>query len=169
MRFNALMLAVALAACGQGAQRPEGGGASAGACGLIGDANAIFGADAQSVGGGALDAIAATCQYASADGRLGGDIVTYTPASLGAVTLDARMAEVLANWDAMTETPLAPVPELGVDARIATDLPGYQTQIAFRRGETLVLISASSGDASISGEALARGMAQAVLSSPPAP
>lgn len=156
-------LALALAACGQGAQRSEGGGAAqAGACPLIGDASALFGEGADLVGGGRLDAIEATCTVLSADGRRGGDFLTYTSESLGGVTIDARLAEVTASWDAMTETPLAPVAELGEGAVLATDLPGYQTQIAFRKGDTLVLVNASSGDEAVSGDVLARRMASAI-------
>ncbi|MCA8885526.1 MAG: hypothetical protein KDA35_02815, partial [Hyphomonadaceae bacterium] len=82
------------------------------------------------------------------------------------VTLDAKTAEIIENWDAQTETPLAPVPELGEGAQIATDLVGYQTQILLRQGDRLILIMAGSGDSAITGEALARNMANAIT--PPA-
>lgn len=166
----ALAMALALVACGQGAQRPDGGGAAqAGACPLLGDAAAMFGDGADLVGGGQLDAIDATCTITSANGARSGDFLTYTSASLGAVTLEARMAEIAQSWDAMTDTPLAAVPELGEGAQIATDLPGYQTQIVFRKGDTLVLVNGRSGDDAMSGEQVARRMAAAIYASIEAP
>lgn len=165
----ALVLALSLAACGPGAQRPGGGDAAeAGACPLLGDASALFGAGADVVGGGRLDAIDATCTITSADGARSADFLTYTSASLGAVTLDARMAEVVQSWDAMTETPLAPVADLGDGAQMATDLPGYQTQIVFRKGDTLVLVNGRSADDAVSGEQLAHRMAAAIYANIPA-
>jgi len=85
--------------------------------------------------------------------------VLYTPASLGSVTAAAQMANVVKTWDAMSETPLAPVANVGDEAQIATDLPGYQTQIVFRKGDMLVTLLAWSGDPTMTGEALARRMA----------
>lgn len=163
-RFLAVALALALAACGQGSGQRDTGerAATAGSCPLIGDAAQLFGAGAEAVGDDNFDTMAGTCTLASADGRLGGDIVTYTQASLGAATLDQKFTEVSQAWDAMTETPLAPVEGLGEASTLATDLPGYQTQIMFRKGDTLVLISARSGDENTTGEQLARRMAAAV-------
>jgi hypothetical protein len=173
MSLRSALLAFAalatLSACGQGG----GGSQSAGpasdneACALLGDASAIFGANAQTIGYAGLDGMAATCEFASADGARGGDIITYTTQSLGAVTPQAKLAEIAQAWDAQTETPLAAIEGLGEEAQIAVDLPGYQTHIAFRKGDTLVLIAARSGDHSITGEALARRMATAAAASAP--
>lgn len=159
-------LALSLAACGPGGQRADGGAGGSGSCPLLADASAVFGEGAQAEHGGPLDAMADTCSFASADGARGGDVVTYTAESLGNMTPDARMSEVLASWDAMTETPLAPTEGLGDGARMATDLPGYQTQIAFMHNGALVLVSARSGDATITGEQLASNLAQAVAAAP---
>ncbi len=159
-------LALSLAACGPGTQRADGGAGASDACPLLADPSAVFGEGAQSVHGGRLDAIADTCSFASADGARGGDVMTYTAESLGSMTPDARMSEVLASWDAMTETPLAPAEGLGEEARKATDLPGYQTQIAFMHNGALVLVSARSGDDSITGEQLALNLAHAVAAAP---
>ncbi|MBX3429766.1 MAG: hypothetical protein KF779_09310 [Hyphomonadaceae bacterium] len=168
MKKLLLVAAVALlSACGSGGQRgPENAGASNAACTLIPDASALFGAGADVVGYAGLDGMEATCEWTSADGARSGDIVLYTAVSLGSVTLDAKTAEIIENWDAQTETPLAPVPELGEGAQIATDLVGYQTQILLRQGDRLILIMAGSGDSAITGEALARNMANAIT--PPA-
>lgn len=163
----ALILAAMLAACGQGAQR-DGGGASASneACTLLADTTPLFGASADVVGYAGLEGMAATCEFASADGARGGEIILYTTQSLGAVTPDAQLAEVLEKWDSQTETALALVEALGESARIATDLPGYQTHIAFRKGDTLILVAARSGADAITGEELARRMAQAINTAP---
>lgn len=159
-------LALALAACGQGATRTEHA-ASAGACPLLGDTGSLFGQDVEALGDNGFDTMAATCELASADGTRSGDVITYTTASLGDMTLEARLAEVVESWDADTLSDLQPVAGLGDDARLATDLPGYQTQIVFRKGDTLVMVAAHSGDEALSGEALARAMATAVAANIP--
>ena len=161
----ATVLALTLAACGpSGGARP--GPASDrinDACRTLGDAAAIFGANADVRGYGGIDDMAGSCEFASADGAHAGEIVLYTAQSLGAKTPEARMGEITAAWDGQTETPLAAVDGLGEAAQIANDLPGYQTQIAFRKGGSLVLIAARSGDDHLTGEALARRMAQAAV------
>lgn len=155
---------LALAACGKS---PEHGAANASrdnpSCELIGDATALFGAGAQHFGYPGLDAMAGTCEFISADGRRSADIIAYTADSLHGVTPEAQMQTVTTAWDGQTETPLAAIDDLGDAAQIATDLPGYQTHIAFRKGGTLVLISARSGDDSVTGEQLARNMAAAAV------
>lgn len=158
---------LALGACGQGGsssggrQEASGGGN----CALLTDVDAVFGADVQAVGGGHVEDIDATCQFTSADGARSGEIVTYTAASLGSVTVQAKYDEVVQKFDAQTETALAAVDGLGDAAQIATDLPGYQTQIVFRKGDTLVLIMGSSGDQAMNGEQIARAMATQVAGS----
>lgn len=162
----AASLFLALAACG-----PSGGGHREGpasdaindACRALGDVAAIFGANADVRGYGGIDDMASSCEFASADGAHAGEIVLYTAQSLGAKSAEARMTEITQQWDAQTETPLAAVDGLGEAAQIANDLPGYQTQIAFRKGGALVLIAARSGDDHLTGEALARRMAQAAV------
>lgn len=88
----------------------------------------------------------------------------YTAASLRAVKPADRFAETIAKLDTMTETPLAALEGSSEGAQIATDLPGYQTQIAFAKADKLVLISANSGDEKMTGEAIARAMAKAAAS-----
>lgn len=157
---------LALAACG-----PSGGSARGGpssdhindACRALGDAAAIFGAGADVRGYAGIDDMVGSCEFSSADGAHAGEIVLYTAQSLGAKSAETRMSEITQAWDAQTETPLAAVDGLGEAAQIATDLPGYQTQIAFRKGGSLVLIAARSGDDHLTGEALARRMAQATV------
>ncbi len=166
--WGATAWAAMLAACGQGGSLSGGAGPRSdntdrnAACAALGDAHTVFGADALTAGYRGLEGMAATCEFESASGDRAGEIITYTAQSLGAVTLDAKMAEVVRAWDAQTETPLASMPGVGDGGQIATDLPGYQTHIAFRKGGTLVLIAARSGDSNITGEALARQMAMAV-------
>lgn len=162
----AAVLALTLAACG-----PSGGAHRAGptsdsindACRTLGDASAIFGANADVRGYPGIEDMAGSCEFSSADGAHAGEIVLYTAQSLGAKTAEARMGEITALWDTQTQTPLAAVEGLGEGAQLATDLPGYQTQIAFRKGGALVLIMARSGDDHLTGEALARRMAQAAV------
>ncbi|MBS0383964.1 MAG: hypothetical protein JSS00_01285 [Proteobacteria bacterium] len=158
-----VVAALALAACGR-----SGGGhggpttaADNAACALIGDGAQIFGAGAQHFGYPRLDTFAGSCEFNSADGKRGGEIILYTSESLHGVTPQAQMQTIAAAWSHQTQTPLAAVNGLGDAAQIAIDLPGYQTQIAFRKGGSLVLISARSGEASVTGEQLARNMAAA--------
>lgn len=157
----AIACAAALAACGQGAQRPGVPGGSDEACALIAQPEEIFGAGVERVGYGRLETMAASCQLQSADGARSGEIVISNAESLGAITPEANMTETIEKWDAQTETPLAPIEGLGEDARIATDLPGYQTQIVFRQDGNVVMVSGSSGDAAMTGEQIARSLAQA--------
>lgn len=169
MKKLAVLLVVALVgACGSGGapSAPGGAGASNAACELIPDAAALFGANPDVAGYRGIDGMDATCTWTSADGARSGDLVLYTAASLGSVTLDAKATEIAEKWDSLSQTPLADVAELGDGAQIATDLAGYQTQIMFRQGDRLILIMAGSGDRAITGEALARNMARAVT--PPA-
>ena len=132
---------------------------------MIAQPEAIFGADVERVGYGRPETMAASCQFQSADGARSGEIVISNADSLGAVTAEANMAETIEKWDAQTETPLAAVEGLGEDARIATDLPGYQTQIVFRQGGAVVMVSGSSGDAAMNGEQIARALAEAASQS----
>ena len=157
----AAVLALSLASCGKAAVSAQG----ADVCAMLAHPDALFGAGAESTVGAAVDAFAGSCQWHSADGRRGGDLVLYTTRSLGAVTPAAQVAHLAENWDAMTETPLAPIAGLGDEAQIATNLPGYQTQIVFREGDKAVAVLAWSGDPALSGEALARQMAQAAATS----
>ena len=156
--------ALALASCGKAGVH---GSASASrddpSCALIGDPTALFGVGAQHFGYPGLDAMAGTCEFISADGKRSADIIAYTADSLHGVTPEAQMQTVTTAWDAQTETPLAAIDGVGDAAQIATDLPGYQTQIALRKGGTLVLISARSGDDGVTGEQLARNMAAAAV------
>ncbi len=75
------------------------------------------------------------------------------------------MAERVQSWDGMTDAPLVAVEGLGDEARMATDLPGYQTQIIFRQGSNVVMVSGSSGDDALSGEQIARHLARAASQS----
>jgi hypothetical protein len=170
-RFVILFCVAALAACGQGGQRQAGSSASGEACALIPEPDAIFGQNAQQVSYGRLDAIAASCEFQSADGARSGEVTLSTPASLGSVTAEASMADTVEKWGEATEAPLGTLEGLGDDARIATDLPGYQTQIVFRQGGKVVMVMGGSGDDAMSGEQIARGLAQSAshaLSAAPA-
>lgn len=171
----AICLSLALWACGRSGESGAGGGAGPAtssnneACQALGDVAAIFGADADVHGYPGLEGMAASCEFASADGAKSGDVIVYSAQSLGAVTLETQRAEIVARWDGQTETPLAPLAALGDGAAIATDLPGYQTHIVFRQGDKLVAIAGRAGDGAGTGEALARrmaGAAAAQLASP---
>jgi hypothetical protein len=161
---------LATTACGQGGQhRSTPGSADNEVCRLLSDTTTLFGANASVVGYRGIDQMGPSCEFASADGARNGEIVIFTSQSLGAgVTPAAKMQEVLQKWDAQTETPLAPVAGLGEGAQMATDLPGYQTQIAFIKNNTLVLIQARTSDAATSGGAeLARRLAMTAAASMP--
>jgi hypothetical protein len=163
--FAFLSFALTLAACGKA---PAPGAAQSAAnneaCALVAAPESVFGAGVTTEGDRGLDDMAGYCRLQSADGARYGEIILYTAASLGAVKPADRMAETAAKWDAMTQTPLAPVEGLGDAAQIAADLPGYQAQIVFAKGDKLVLVSARSGDAKMAGEALARALAKAAAS-----
>lgn len=158
-----LSLALVITACGK-ASGP-GAVAHSEACALIAAPETVFGAGATAAGDNGLDDMAGYCGFQSADGARNGEVILYTAASLGAVKPADRLAETIGKWDAMTETPLAPVEGVGEAAQIATGLAGGQTQIAFTKGDKLVLISANSGDGKMTGEALARAMAKAAAAS----
>lgn len=165
-KLLAAAAAIALAACGQGVHRPRGSAADNEVCRMLGDPTPLFGAHAAVAGYRGIADMGPTCEFMSADGARAGEIVTFTTASLGATTPAAKLQEVLHNWDAQTATPLAPIEGLGEGAQMATDLPGYQTQIAFIKSNTLVLIQARTGDgATATGADLARRMAATVAAS----
>lgn len=164
----ATSLILALAACGRGGARPDQASSGGGNCALLTDADAILGAGAVATGARGLEGMDGSCHWDSADGTRSADLVTYTTASLGSTTLDAKMAETIEKWDALTETPLAPAEGLGEGAQIATDLPGYQVQIVFRKGDTLVLVLGSSGDSAVTSEQIARRVAASVAGALPA-
>ena len=163
---------LALAACGQGGGSTHAGGPSASdpgpTCALVANATSLFGDDFGAVEYRAEDGMSGNCEFTSADGARGGDVLTYTAASLGNVTLDAQLTETRTKWDGQTETELGTIEGLGEQSIIATDLPGYQTHIAFVKNGTLVLIAARSGNDDMTGEALARAMAQSVSGALPA-
>jgi hypothetical protein len=165
----AVSVAIMLAACGRGGH--PGAGARSDAdnevCRLLGDPTVLFGAGATSAGYRGIEQMAASCEFSSADGARAGEIVTFTAASLGpGATPAAKLQEITQKWATQTATPLAPVPELGDGARMATDLPGYQTQVAFVKNATLVLVQARTGDAATApGAALARSMARTAAAS----
>lgn len=153
-------LLLVLAACGQG-----GGGSplrgEVDACALLGSPDVLFGAGAEALASDGERGMAGVCQLLSADGRRGGDIIVFTPASLGATAPAAFVAETAMKWDSFTDNAIEPVAGLGDEAQIATDMYGYQTQIVLRKGDRVALIAARSGDAALNGEALARRMAEA--------
>ncbi|HVV33690.1 MAG TPA: hypothetical protein VHC73_10735 [Vitreimonas sp.] len=163
-KLVAAALVLALAACGQaGPHRPSGSAGDNEVCQMLGDPTALFGANTSVAGYRGIEDMGPTCEFSSADGVRNGEIVTFTTASLKGATLQAKMQETLAKWDALTATPLTSVAGLGEGAQMATDLPGYQTQIAFIKGDTLVLIQARTGDADTArGADLARRMATTV-------
>ena len=150
-----------LVVAGCGKSGGPAGGAGADACALIVETGALFGAGAVVTPGRGDGKIAGDCSWASADGARGGGLMLYTAQSLGPDTPAATMAHLAETWNAMTETPLAPIAGLGDEAQIATDLPGYQTQILVRKGDKLIALQAWSGDSAMRGEALARRMAEA--------
>jgi hypothetical protein len=152
-------LIVALSACGPSASGPGAAVNDGGACALIAAPTAIFGKDAQVEPGARLDQVAGSCRFSSVDGRRGGEVLVMNASSLGAVTPQARLAEAFTRWQTLTHTPLAPVEGLGEEARIALDMSGYQTQIGFHKGESIVLVLGRSGDPKMDGEAIARALA----------
>ena len=159
--LTVIALAATLAACGQGGGGRGETSASNEACALVADAAAIFGPDAQIVANAGDAPIAAVCQFSSADGSRSGEVLLFTTASMGAANPADQFATLTQTWDSATETPLQPIENLGEEAQLATDLPGYQTQIAFRQGAHVVAVLGSSGDARMSGEQIARALATA--------
>jgi hypothetical protein len=161
--LSVTLLSLALAACGAGGggQAADDSAANNAACALIADAEATFGEGAAITGYDGPAPIAASCEFASADGVRSGEVVLFTQETLGAVTPADQIATLLQSWDDATETALQPVPELGAEAQLATDLPGYQTQIAFVKGQTVIAAMGSSGDNAMSGERIARALAMA--------
>ncbi len=156
-----------LASCGQGGGGAQQSAAEPQTCALAPDVSAIFGADAGVVAHANDGAIAADCSFTSADGARTGGVMLFTPASLGSVTAAAKVAELAQSWDTQTETPLEPV-EIGEGGQIAKDLAGYQTQIVFSAGGSVVAVMGSSGDDAMNGEQIARALAAQALAHVPA-
>ena len=153
------VLALALAGCGKsGSSAPS----NVDACAMIAPSQDLFGANGEAQSIAPLDAMAGVCHFRSADGRRGGDLIIYTAQSLHGSTAAAQFAHFTQSWAGMTTTPLARVASVADEAQIATDLPGYQTQIVLRKGDQVAAILAWSGDPAMTGEALARRMASAV-------
>lgn len=170
--FASVSLALALAACGGGGGSTHAGGPSVSdpgpTCALVADASSLFGDGFVAAEYRPSDGMSGNCEFASADGARGGDVLTYSTQSLGSMTLAAQLAETRTAWDNQTETELGAIEGLGDQSIIATDLPGYQTHIAFVKNGVLVLIAARSGNDDMTGEALARAMAQSVSGALPA-
>ena len=122
----------------------------------------LFGANAEAQAIAPFDTMAGVCHFRAADGRRGGDLIVYTAQSLHGSTAAAQFAHFTESWQGQTATPLAPVAGVGDEARIAINLPGYQTQIVLRKGDRVAAILAWSGDPGMTGEALARQMATGV-------
>jgi hypothetical protein len=163
-KIAAAVLVFMLVACGPaGPHRPAGSAADNEVCQMLSNPAPLFGANASVFGYRGIGDMGPTCEFSSADGARNGEIVIFTAASLRGVALPAKMQDVVSNWDAQTATPLVSLDGLGERAQMATDLPGYQTQIAFIKGNTLVLIQARTGDADTArGADLARRMATTV-------
>lgn len=158
------LLVVFLSACGGGSGSggaTDDSAANNPACLLLADAAATFGEGAVVDGYEGPSPITASCAFSSADGVRSGEIVLFTAESMGAVTPADQVASLVEAWDGATETALQPVAELGEGAQLATDLPGYQTQIVFTKGESVIAVMGSSGDSAMSGEQIARAIAQA--------
>lgn len=153
------VLALALAGCGKSSTHASG---SVDACALIAPSS-LFGVNAEAQAIAPFDTMAGVCHFRSADGRRGGDLIVYTAQSLHGSTAAAQFAHFTQSWAGTTATPLAPVTSLGDEAQIATNLPGYQTQIVLRKGDKVAAILAWSGDPAMTGEALARQMASATV------
>lgn len=159
----AIAMGVALASCGQGGGGPAAPEAmtTAGACALVTQPDAVFGAGASAVPANDLPGATGSCSFASTDGLRSGDIIAYSAQSLGATTPDAQIASLSSRWAENGVTPAA-VEGLGDSAQIAVGLPGDQTQIVLRKGDNLATIVATSGDPALTSEQLARDVAAQV-------
>ena len=147
---------LALAACGRSGA--GGQSASGDACALIADASPLFGANADRVAFDPLLEITSSCHWQAADGRRGGDLLIFSTQNQNGAA--ARVLQNLSQaWDGWTETPLEHLSGVGDEAVLATDLPGYQTQIVVRKGDKLIALMAWSGDPAMDGATLARRMA----------
>ncbi|HWA00936.1 MAG TPA: hypothetical protein VG841_11550 [Caulobacterales bacterium] len=157
--ISVVALAVVLAGCGKAAGPSQT--TTNAACALIAQPEQLFGAGAEIVG--ANDIGAGSCHFGSQDGRRGGDIIVFD--GTAAATQYRQLAQ---KWAEVNRSPLQSVPELGDEAQLAGDLPGYQTQIVLRKGQSTVALLAWSGDPQIGGDDLALRMATAVAQALPA-
>lgn len=153
----AAVLAVALAACGQGG---SGDVAAAGpSCELVSNAERVFGREmtAQSPQR-PVDGASGECAWESADGTVLAQLVVFDTGG------QAKFDETVQSWVTMTNggAEAQPLEAIGDGASLVTPMPGYQAQIAVRKGERLALILANSGDGALTSEALARKMAEAI-------
>jgi hypothetical protein len=153
----AAVLAVSLAACGQGGGQPE---ATAGpSCELLSNAERVFGRGmiAQSPQR-PIDGASGECAWESEDGRVLAQLVLFDAGG------QAKFDETVQSWVTMTNggAEAQALEGIGDGASLVTPMPGYQAQIAVRKGERLALILANSGDDALTSEALARKMAEAI-------
>ena len=164
--FLAALSAALLAGCGS----PRAPGATAhgdaDVCGLVKDAAAVFGHAVTSEADTGFGPIAGACRWQSADGVVIGDAALFTADSVrtdaDAATPQAMYDKQKAAIDALTDTPLDPVANLGDQATRALRTPSDQTQIVFITGDRVFLVRAASSDPKLDGPALAEKLAHAL-------
>lgn len=169
MKRFILVLAVALAACGPGKSGGGGGvqvAASPQGCALLADASSMFGKDAVTEERSKIEDMAGACHWESKDGALIGEMIAFTPESLGKgkfKTGQARYDDRLAAWKSLTFDAPQPLDGLGDQAQLWTGFWGGQSQVIVRKGESVLIVSASSINPKTNGDDLARKMAAALV------
>lgn len=162
-RLFAAAVLMMLAGCGQQTARQTDQQAaqsmqsSDGACALLSQPAQLFGAEYASFSYDDIEGAEGSCEIRSADGLRAGELIHFT-----ATNAQAKMAEIADQFDADTATALADVSGVGDAAKLATDLPGYQAQIVFRKGDDVVAMLARSGDPETTAADLARQLAAQV-------
>lgn len=154
-----LAAAAALAACGQsgGAGGPQG--ASGAPCPILANASAALGAPAPGIDV-AESGMAMACQWRTEDGAIDASFIAYGPG--GEDTADARMTRLVGEWSANASYPAEQIAGLGDAATLVKGMGGNQAQIVMRKGESVALVLASSGNARLDSEAAVRRLAAAV-------
>ena len=134
-------------------------------CGMIPDANGVFGHPVTSEADSGFGPIAGSCSWQSADGIVVGDAALFTAESVrgeaDAATPQAMYDKQKAAIDALTDAPLEPVANLGDQATRALQTPSDETQIVFTKGDHVFLVRAASADPKLDSAALAEKLAHA--------
>lgn len=155
----AAAVAALLAGCGQKGPAPAAVG-RADVCGMITDAQTVFGRTVSSEPDPGLDAIAGGCSWRSADGAVIGDAAVFE--ATDAETPEALYTRLNTQLDSITDAPLEPVAGLGDAAVRATGTPGDQTQVLVRKGAKVVLARAASADPKRDAATIAGALAEAL-------
>lgn len=168
-----LALAIGLSACGNNGGVQKGEGEIVGdprfgeICTAISEDDAIFGRGVALESLQPLESIVSDCRWTSEDGAILAEVAFYTADSLRADADNPSPAALVTNmsaaWAKLINGAPQPLAGQGDEAVLFADMPGYQTQIAMRKGDVAVLVLANSGAENLSSAELAERLSAAII------